>query len=117
MRDIGKNPALYGLRSIRQGASTRARATKMPDIFLRASGGWKGRAMDAYSKDCLPGHQKQFARALGQIPTPQETDATTASSRPYARSCSDRPGRAGVYPGKSTPRRTPSSYAMKLRDS
>ena len=90
---------------------------QMPDIFLRASGGWKGRAMDAYSKDCLAGHQKQFAHALGQIPTPQETDASTASFRPSAGSCSARPGRAGVNPGKSTPRRTPSSYEMKLLDS
>ena len=72
MADIGKKPELYGLRSIRQGATCRAQDTNMPEIFLRASGGWKGRAMEAYSKDCLPVDQKRFAAKLGQIQTPVE---------------------------------------------
>ena len=66
MTEIGKKPELYGLRSIRQGATSRAQDIQMPEIFLRDSGGWKGRAMDAYSKDCLPGEQKRFAKRLGR---------------------------------------------------
>ena len=111
MTEIGKKPELYGLRSIRQGATSRAQDTQMPEIFLRASGGWKGRAMDAYSKDCLPGEQQRFAKGLGQIqaPTPLRKKRRGSISKIIdpAVTCSAQSGRAGVNPGELTPRRTP----------
>ena len=39
MSNLGKNPQIYGLRSIRQGATSKADASDMPEVFLRASGG------------------------------------------------------------------------------
>ena len=65
MTNLGKNPRIFGLRSIRQGATTTADATDMPEVFLRASGDWKGRAMERYRKDRLPEAQEMFAARLG----------------------------------------------------
>ena len=66
MTDLDKNPLWYSQRSIRQGASTKACELKMPEIFLRASGGWKGDAMEVYRKDRLPTEQARFASKLSQ---------------------------------------------------
>ena len=73
--------------------------------------------MDAYSKDCLPGEQEKYARALGRIPTPQDAKARGSFWGPHSGTCSARPGRAGVHPGNLTPRRTPSSPGLGLPDS
>ena len=62
---LGKDPLWYGLRSIRQGASTMADRLHMPEVFLRASGSWKGNALELYRKDRLPEEQERFADALG----------------------------------------------------
>ena len=62
---LGKDPLWYGLRSIRQGASTMADRLNMPEVFLRASGSWKGNALELYRKDRLPEEQERFADALG----------------------------------------------------
>ena len=75
MANLGKDHRLYGLRSIRQGASTKATETKMPEMFLRTSGGWNGDAMERYRKDHLPKEQAVFAKALGQC-TPCHTKKT-----------------------------------------
>ena len=56
---------------------------------------------------CLPGEQEKSARALGQILTPQDTEACNSLFGPLSGTCSVRPGRAGVQPGNLTPRRTP----------
>ena len=65
MRELGKDPRWYSLRSIRQGASTTADKMEMPEVFLRATGGWKGKALERYRKDRLPAAQGQFASRLG----------------------------------------------------
>ena len=65
MRELGKDPRWYSLRSIRQGASTTADKMEMPEVFLRAIGGWKGKAQERYRKDRLPAPQSQFASRLG----------------------------------------------------
>ena len=39
---------------------------KMPEVFLRASGGWKGDAIELYRKDRLSAAQEVFAEALGR---------------------------------------------------
>ena len=65
MRELGKDPRWYSLRSIRQGASTTADKMEMPEVFLRATGGWKGKALERYRKDRLPAAQSQFASRLG----------------------------------------------------
>ena len=36
----------------------------MPEVFLRASGGWRGNAMEIYRKDRLPSLQARFAASL-----------------------------------------------------
>ena len=66
MRSLGKDPLWYTLRSIRQGGTTAASHLKMPEVFLRANGGWKGEAMELYRRDQLPTLQGHFARTLGQ---------------------------------------------------
>ena len=66
MTGLDKNPPWYSLRSIRQGASTKACELKKPEIFLRASGGWKGDAMEVYRKDRLPAEQAKFASQLSR---------------------------------------------------
>ena len=38
---------------------------EMPEVFLRATGGWKGKALERYRKDRLPAAQSQFASRLG----------------------------------------------------
>ena len=117
MADIGKKPELYGLRSIRQGATCRTQDTNMPEIFLRASGGWKGRAMEAYSKDCLPVEQKRFAEKLGQIRTP----VVVSGSGDSCNNTNDPTGTfsaqsdcAGVNSGELTPHRSPSSSRRRF---
>ena len=70
MTELGKNPLWYSLRSIRQGASTRACELKMPEVFLRASGGWRGDAMELYRKDRLPAEQERFASQLNKRQLP-----------------------------------------------
>ena len=66
MMELGKNPLWYSLRSIRQGASTRTCELKMPEVFLRASGCWRGDAMELYRKDRLPPEQEMFASQLNK---------------------------------------------------
>ena len=39
MRELGKDPRWYSLRSIRQGESSTACECDMPDVFLKATGG------------------------------------------------------------------------------
>ena len=70
MANLDKDPRLFGLRSIRQGATTTAEETEMPEAFIRTSGGWKGRAMARYRKDRLPENQKTFAEKLGSSRKP-----------------------------------------------
>ena len=38
----------------------------MPELFLRASGGWKGNALERYRKDRLPTEQARFAALLSR---------------------------------------------------
>ena len=106
MADLGKNPKLYGLRSIRRGSTTNATDTRMPEVFLRASGGWKGRAMEVYREDCLPGEQQKFARALGHVQSYGGANDSSISSNFPSRTCSAQLGRAGVNSGNQIPRRT-----------
>ena len=63
MTSLGKDPRWYSLRSIRQ--STAADKLHMPEVFMRASGCWKGDALEIYRKDRLPEVQARFAEALG----------------------------------------------------
>ena len=65
MASLGKDPRWYSPRSIHKGASTTADRLCMPEVFLRASGGWKGDALELYRKDRLPEEQARFANALG----------------------------------------------------
>ena len=77
MSNLGKDPRLFGLRSIRQGATTIAEETEMPQAFIRTSGGWTGGAMARYRKDCLPKNQETFARTLGQTSPSQHKELPT----------------------------------------
>ena len=43
---------------------------RMPQVFLRASGSWKGNALELYQKDYLPEEQKGFAHVLGSLLSP-----------------------------------------------
>ena len=106
MADLGKKPKLYGLRSIRRGSTTNATDSKMPEVFLRASGGWKGRAMEVYREDCLPGEQQKFARALGHVQSYGDAKDSSMGSDFPTRTCSVQLGRAGVNSGNQIPRRT-----------
>ena len=63
---MGKDPRLFGLRSIRKGSTTTACEKNMPEVFLRASGGWKGRAMELYRSERFITEQAKFARRLGE---------------------------------------------------
>ena len=75
MEQLGKNPKWYTLRSFRQGATVEACDMKMPEEFVRASGGWKSEAMYVYRKERLPGLQNVFAKNLSKgtiIPTTRE---------------------------------------------
>ena len=38
----------------------------MPEVFLRASGGWKGRAMELYRSERFIAEQAKFAKRLGE---------------------------------------------------
>ena len=62
MKELGKNPLWYTLRSFRQGASLAAEAMEMPEEFIRTSGGWKGKAMFIYRQEILPELQGKFAK-------------------------------------------------------
>ena len=64
MEELGKNPLWYKLRSFRQGASLAADEMEMPELFLRASGGWKSNAIHIYRQERLPGLQGHFAKNL-----------------------------------------------------
>ena len=66
MEELGRDPRIYSIRSIRQGASSMACEAKMPEVFMRALGGWKGNAIELYRKDRLPAAQEVFAEALGR---------------------------------------------------
>ena len=77
MAYLGKDPRLYSLRSIRQGSSTKATDMKMPEIFLKTSGGWKGNALERYRKDQLPKEQAVFSRALGRKLTTKTPDTSS----------------------------------------
>ena len=66
MQQLGKNPKQYTLRSYRQGATVEACDMKMPEEFVRASGGWKSDAMYVYRKERLPGLQEVFAKNLSK---------------------------------------------------
>ena len=93
MANLGKDPRLYSLRSIRQGSSTKATDAKMPEMFLRTSGGWKGNAMERYRKDQLPKEQAVFARTLGQ------SDSCHNKMSVYSGQCSSTPDPCSVQPG------------------
>ena len=54
------------MRSFRQGATVEACDMKMPEEFVRASGGWKSDAMYVYRKERLPGLQEVFAKNLSK---------------------------------------------------
>ena len=88
MASLGKDPRWYSLRSIRQGSSTTADRLCMPEVFLRASGSWKGDALELYRKDRLPEEQARFADLLGSNPSqrlPTKTHqplAITSPSKP-----------------------------------
>ena len=64
MAALGKDPRWYSLRSIRQGAASTACEMDMPEVFLRASGAWRGKAMELYRRDRLPLEQARFAGNL-----------------------------------------------------
>ena len=109
MSNLGKNPRIYSLRSIRQGATTKADATDMPEVFLRASGGWKGRALERYRKDRLPEVQEVFAARLGNEGGREgdnHEQYTHGVGHTPTMACSAKPGRVGVHPGESHPRHT-----------
>ena len=65
---LGKDPRWYSIRSIRPGLSTTADRYHMPEVFLRASGSWKGNAMELYRKDRLPEVQACFERHWDATP-------------------------------------------------
>ena len=64
MTELGKDPRWYSIRSIRQGGSSTACEVEMPELFLLASGRWKGNALERYRKDRLPTEQARFAELL-----------------------------------------------------
>ena len=66
MTEMGKDPRWYSIRSIRQGGTSTACEVEMPELFLRASGGWKGNAMERYRKDRLPIEQARFAALISK---------------------------------------------------
>ena len=111
MQELGKDPRWYSLRSIRQGASTTACAMEMPEVFLRATGGWKGNALELYRKDRLPSVQRQFATRLGA--NAKVNTASDSPSRQIERLQNTRPDRStrgtrGSIRAVITPRRLPS---------
>ena len=91
MQSLGKDPRLFSLRSIRQGATTIAEETNMPREFIRTSGGWKGKAMARYRKDRLPANQECFAKTLGL--TTKKTKLKTP--RAFRSRCPARHNRVG----------------------
>ena len=66
MAELGKDPRWYSIRSIRQGGTSTACEVQMPELFLRASGGWKGNALERYRKDRLPIEQARFAALISK---------------------------------------------------
>ena len=76
MSELGKDPRWYSIRSIRQGGSSSACELEMPELFLRASGGWKGNALERYRKDRLPTEQERFATLLSRLTTRTDGDAS-----------------------------------------
>ena len=64
MSEPGKEPRWYSIRSIRQGGSSTACEVEMPELFLLASGRWKGNTLERYRKDRLPTEQARFAELL-----------------------------------------------------
>ena len=108
MREPGQNPHWYSLRSIRQGASTTADQMEMPEVFLRATGGWKGKALERYRKDRLPAAQGQFASRLGAGGNDNYGSIICSKQRQERRP--DRPtwGTRGSIRAAIAPRRLPS---------
>ena len=108
MRELGKDPRWYSLRSIRQGASTTADQMEMPEVFLRATGGWKGKALERYRKDRLPAAQGQFASRLGAGGNDNYGSIICSKQRQERRP--DRPtwGTRGSIRAAIAPRRLPS---------
>ena len=47
----------------------------MPELFLRASGGWRGNALERYRKDRLSTEQVRFAALLSRRRVHEEVDA------------------------------------------
>ena len=47
----------------------------MPELFLRASGGWRGNALERYRKDRLPTEQARFAALLSRRRVSENVDA------------------------------------------
>ena len=82
MANLGKDPRLFGLRSIRKGSTTTACENNMPEVFLRASGGWKGRAMELYRSERLITEQAKFAKRLGEHRVPEIIDEEGDVSTP-----------------------------------
>ena len=63
------------VRTIRQGGSSTACEVEMPELYLRASGGWKGNALERYRKDRLPTEQARFAALLPRRGGYEKVDA------------------------------------------
>ena len=111
MSELGKDPRCYSIRSIRQGGSSSACELEMPELFLRASGGWKGNALERYRKDRLPTEQERFATLLSRLTTRTDGDASDTPGNlcgPF--------GSGGVQPGQTTPRRPPTWQAVFSRE-
>ena len=87
MAYLGKDPRLYSLRSMRQGSSTKATDMKMPEMFLKTSGGWKDNALERYRKDQLPKEQALFSRALGRRPITKTPDTSSEDIRTRVIGC------------------------------
>ena len=116
MQELGKDPRWYSLRSIRQGASTTACEMEMPEVFLRATGEWKGNAVELYRKDRLPRVQGQFAQLL-QAKARQDLKSSVYSTMdPHPRPARPIRGRRGSIRAAITPRRLPSRIGGEPED-
>ena len=93
MAALGKDPRWYSLRSIRQGAASTACEINMPEVFLRASGAWHGKAMELYRRDCLPLEQ---ARLAGNLRHTSERVEIGRSSLRNPRNLTGPTGKGGV---------------------
>ena len=79
---------------------------EMPEVFLRATGGWKGNAVELYRKDRLPKVQGQFAQLL-QARAKQDLKNSVYSTDPHPRPARPIRGRRGSIRAAITPRRLP----------